>query len=82
MEEAVSERRKAFAAAHRSDEDHQADISVARHASSIIAKSKVDAWQVTCSSKSDSKSAYFLLRSVTGSFSPNFSTVLRTMPTT
>ena len=24
MEEAVSERRKAFAAAHRSDEDHQA----------------------------------------------------------
>ena len=81
MEEAVSERRKAFAAAHRSDEDHQADISVARHASSIIAKSKVDAWQVT-SSKSDSKSAYFLFRSVTGSFSPNFSTVLRTMPTT
>ena len=36
VEEAVSERRKAFAAAHRSDEDRQAYISASRHASSVI----------------------------------------------
>ena len=39
---------------------------------SIIAKAKAEAWQATCSSlslKSDSKSVYFLLHSVTGSSS-------------
>ena len=40
VEEAVSERRKAFAAAHRSDEDRQAYISASRRASSVIAKAK------------------------------------------
>ena len=40
VEEAVSERRRAFAAAHRSDEDRQAYISASRRASSVIAKAK------------------------------------------
>ena len=48
VEEAVGERRKAFAAAHRSDEDRQAYISASRRASSVIAKA--EAWQTTCSS--------------------------------
>ena len=40
---AVSERRKAFAAAHGSDEDRQAYISASRRASSVIAKAKGEA---------------------------------------
>ena len=40
VEEAVSERRKAFTAAHRSDEDRQAYISASRRALSVIAKAK------------------------------------------
>ena len=78
VESAVSERRKAFAAAHRSDEDRQAYISASRRASSVIAKA--EAWQTTCSSlspKSNPKSVYFLLRYIAGSSSsfsssPNF----------
>ena len=68
MKGAVSERRKAFAAAHRSDEDRQAYISASRRASSIIAKAKAEAeaWQMTCSSLS-TKSIHSLLRSVAGS---------------
>ena len=50
VEEAVSERRRAFAAAHRSDEDRQAYISASRRASSVIAEAKTEAWQTTCSS--------------------------------
>ena len=62
MEDAVSERHKAFAAAHRSNEDRQAYISASRHASSVIAKAKAkaEAWLTTCSSlspKSKPKSA-------------------------
>ena len=38
VEEAVSERRKAFAAAYRSDDDRQAYIFTSRRASSVIAK--------------------------------------------
>ena len=80
VEEAVSERRKAFAAAHRSDEDHQAYISASRRASSVIAKAKAEAWQTTCSSlspRSNPKSVHSLLRSIAGSLSsssssPNF----------
>ena len=80
MEEAVSERRKAFAAAHRNDEDRQAYISASRRASSVIAKAKAEAWQTTCSSlspKSNPKSVHSLLRSIAGSpssssSSPNF----------
>ena len=73
VEEAVSERRKAFAAAHRSDEDRQAYISASRRASSVIAKAKAEAWQTTCSSLSP-KSVHSLLRSIAGSpsSSPNF----------
>ena len=80
VNKAVSERHKAFAAAHRSDEDRQAYISSFRRASSVIAKAKAEAWQVTCSSlsaKSNPKFAYSFLRSVAGSSSsssssPNF----------
>ena len=50
VEQAVSERRKAFAAAHRSNEDRQANISASRCASSVIAKTKAEAWHTTCSS--------------------------------
>ena len=80
MEGAVSGRRKAFAAAHRSDEDRQAYISASRRGSSVIAKAKGEEWQTTCSSlspKSNPKSVHSLLRSITGSpfsssSSPNF----------
>ena len=77
MEEAVSERRKAFAAAHRSDEDRQAYISGSRRASFVIVKAKAEAWQATCTfllPKSNPKSVYSFLRSVAGSSSssPNF----------
>ena len=47
VEQAVGERRRAFATAHRSDEDRQAYISASRRASSVIAKA--EAWQTTCS---------------------------------
>ena len=80
VEGTVSERRKAFAAAHRSDEDCQAYISASRRASSANTKAKVEAWQMTCSSlspRSNPKSVYSLLRSVdrsssSSSSSPNF----------
>ena len=80
VEEAVSERRKAFAAAHRSDEDRQAYISASQHASTVIAKAKAETWQTTCysiSSKSNPKSVLSLHRSIAGSpssssSSPNF----------
>ena len=76
----VSERRKAFAAAHGRDEDRQAYISASRRASSVIAKAKTKAWQTTCSSlspKSNPKSVRSLLRYIAGSSSssssyPNF----------
>ena len=78
VEQAVGERRKAFAAAHRSDEDRQACISASRRALSVIAKA--EAWQTTCSSlspKSNPKSVHSLLCSIAGSpssssSSPNF----------
>ena len=76
MEEAVSEKRKAFAAAHRSDEDRQAYISASRCASSVIAKAKAEAWQTTCSSlspRSNSKSVHSLLRFIAGSSSSSSS---------
>ena len=70
MESAVSKRRKAFAAPHRSDEDCQAYISASQRALSVIAKTKAEAWQMTCSSlspKSNPKSVHSLLRSIAGS---------------
>ena len=78
VEEAVSERRKVFAATHRSGVDRQAYISASRSASSVIAKAKPEAWQATWSSlspKSNPKSVYSLLHSIAGSSSsfPNFS---------
>ena len=70
-EEAVSERRKAFAATHRrSDEDRQAYISASRRVSSVTAKAKAEALQTTCSSllpKYNPKSVHSLLRSIAGS---------------
>ena len=76
VESAVSEKRKAFAAAHRSDEDRQAYISASRRASSVIAKAKAEPWQTTCSSLSP-KPVHSLFRYIAGSpssssFSPNF----------
>ena len=75
VEEAVNERHRTFAAAHRSDEDHKAYISAYQHALSVSAKAET--WQITClslSPQSNPKSMYSLLRSVTGSpsFSPKF----------
>ena len=70
MESAVNERRKAFAAAHRSDEDRQAYISASRRASSVIAKAKAEALQTTCSflsPRSNPKSVHSLLHSIAGS---------------
>ena len=75
VEEAVSERHKGFAAAHRSDGDRQAYISTSRHALSVIAKLKTKAWQATSlsfSPKSNPKSVYSFLRSFAGSFSSSF----------
>ena len=79
VEGAVGERCKAFAAAHKDDEDCQVYICASRRPSSVIAKAKVETWQTTCSSlspKSNPKSVYSLLRSVAGSsssssYSPN-----------
>ena len=73
VESAVSKRRRAFATAHRSDEDRQAYISASRRASSVIAKAKAEARQTTCSSLSP-KSVHSL-RSIAGSSSssPNCS---------
>ena len=76
MESAVSKRRKAFAAAHKSDENCQAYISTSRSASTVIAKAKAEAWQTTCSSLSP-KFMHSLLCSIAGSLSsssssPNF----------
>ena len=77
VEEAVSERPKAFTTACRSDDDLQAYISASRRALSVVAKAKAEAWQTTCSSlflKSNPKSVHSLFRSVVGSSSsPNFS---------
>ena len=75
VEQAVSERRRAFTTAHRSDEDRQAYISASRRASSVIANA--EAWQTTCTSlspKTNPKSVHSLLLSITGSSSssPNF----------
>ena len=80
VEEAVNERRKALAAAHRSDEDRQAYITTSRRASSVIVKAKAEAWQTIWSSlspRSNPKSVHSLLHSVAGSASsssssPNF----------
>ena len=60
-------------------ENCQAYIAASRHALSVIAEAKAEAWPATCSSffpKSNSKSVYSLLRSVAGlssssSSSPN-----------
>ena len=43
VEQAVGERPKAFATAHRSDEDRQGYISASRRASSVIVKAKAEA---------------------------------------
>ena len=79
VEEAVSERRNVFAAAHRSDEDCQAYISAFQHASSVVAKANAKAWQTTCSSPSpkfNPESVYSLLVLLLAFLSP-----LETSPT-
>ena len=72
VEEAVSERRKAFAAVHRSDKNCQAYIFASRRAMSVIAKAKAETSQATCfslSPKSNPESVYSLFRSFAGSSS-------------
>ena len=69
VEGAVSERRKAFAAVHKSDEDRQVYIFASQSASSVISKTKTEAWQTTCSSlspKSNPITVCSLLRSIAG----------------
>ena len=76
MEEAVNERCKAFAAAHRSNENRQVISSLL----DVPHLSLPSPWQATCfslSPKSNPKSVYSLLCSVAGSpfsssSSPNF----------
>ena len=80
VKSAVNERRKSFAADHRSDKNRQAYISAFRRSSSVISKAKAEAWQTTCSSlslKSNPKSVHSFLRCIAGSpssfsSSPNF----------
>ena len=77
MEGAVSVRCKAFAATHRRGEDCQAYITASQRASSVMAKAKAEAWQMTYSSlspKSNPKTVYSLLHSIADSpsSSPNF----------
>ena len=77
VEQAVGERRRAFATAHRSDENRQAYISDSRRASSVVAGAGAEAWRVACASlspKSNPGSVHSLLRSVAGSSSssPSF----------
>ena len=66
MEDAIRETGKAFATAHKNDEDRQTDISASRHTLSVIAKA--EAWQATCSAHS-LKLVYSLLHFVAGFFS-------------
>ena len=74
VKEAVSERCKAFAAAHESDKNRQAYISAFRHVSSVIVKAKAEAWQRACPSLSP-RSVYSLLRSVAGPSSSSSSSL-------
>ena len=81
VEQAVSERRKAFDAAHRSDEDRLTYISASRRTSSVIAKAKTEAWQTTCFSllpRSNPKSVCSLLCYIAGS--PSSSTSSPSFP--
>ena len=70
VEEAVSERRKAFAASPTSGKDCQAYISATQRASLVTAKAKAEAWQTTCSflsHKSNPKCVYSFPGSIAGS---------------
>ena len=72
VEVAIREKRKAFAAAHRRDEDGQVYISASRSASLVIANTMHEAWQMTCSSlspKSNPKAVYSLLRCIAAALS-------------
>ena len=73
MEGAVREGHKAFASAHRSDEERQVYITASRHASFAISKTKANAWLETCSSLSP-ESVYFILHAVASYPSSPFST--------
>ena len=80
ISEAVANRRKAFATAHRSEQDRQAYIAISRYTSTVIRKAKTEAWQRTCSSlspKTRPSAVFSLLRSIAGKSSsptdiPNF----------
>ena len=69
VKEAVSERHKVLAAAHRSDEDRQAYVSVSRHASSVRQATCSSAISLPLSLKYNPTSVYSFLRFVAGSSS-------------
>ena len=76
MEGAVIERRKAFVATYRSDEDCQAYISASRRASSVIAKAKAEhggRLALLFHPNQNPKTVYSFLRSIAGSLSSFFS---------
>ena len=58
--EAGSERRTAFGAAHRSNEDRLAYISANQHALFVIVKAKPESWQATYSSLSPKSNLKFV----------------------
>ena len=75
VEKAISERRKAFAAARKSDEDHQVSISAFRRVSSDAPRPKLnhDRRLALLSPKSNSKSMCSLVCSIAGSSSSSSS---------
>ena len=66
---AGADRRKAFAKAHRSEQDRQAYIAQSRYTSTVISKAKAASWQKTCTSlspKTRPSAVFSLLRSISG----------------
>ena len=67
--DAVTKRRKAFAKAHCSKEDHQHYIATFRYTSTVITKAKAKSWQKTCSGlspKTSPSEVFSLLCSISG----------------
>ena len=72
----LTQRRKAFAKAHCSEEYRQHYIATSRYTSTVINKAKAKSWQNTCSSlspKTRPSEVFSLLRSISGSPSPTTS---------
>ena len=78
MEGTITERHKAFAATHRSDEDHQAYISAFRRASSVIAKAKLrhDRQLVLLFHSNQTEKMYTLIFALSQALLPRFPPLL------